>query len=97
MPEKTARDTLKLATSAYWLWAESCFVIWSRSWMIISGAPGSQAEAQRMVLEKVQAGNELMWQAMTGGLGTGLLAAQKSVDQLGRKVSANRRRLAKKI
>lgn len=91
---RAAQDSLRLATSAWWLWAESCYVIWARSWMIMAGAPGAQAESQRMVAEKIQAGNELMWQAMTGSLGTGMGAAQKSVDRLGRTVSANRRRLS---
>lgn len=95
MPARTAADTVRLATSAWWLWAESCYVVWTRSWIIASGAPGAKAEAERMVLEKVQAGNELMWQAMTGSLGTGIGAAQKSVDHVSRKVTANRRRLAK--
>ncbi|AKM10465.1 hypothetical protein [Croceicoccus naphthovorans] len=96
MPDKTAADAMKLATSAWWLWAESGYVIWSRSWMMMTGAPGAQAEAQRMVSEKVKAANDLMWQTMTGSLGSGIGAAQKSVDFYGRKVSANRRRLAKK-
>ena len=94
MPSKTAADTVKLATSAYWLWAESCFVIWHRSWMIMAGSPGAKAEAERMVTEKVQASSELMTKALTGSLGTGMGAVQRSVDHLGTAVSANRRRLA---
>ena len=64
--------------------------------MIASGARGADAEAQRMIAEKVQAAQELGWKAMTGSLGTGMVAAQRSVDFYGRKVSANRRRLAKR-
>lgn len=92
---RAAADAMKLATSAWWLWADSCFVIWSRSWMILSGAPGAQAESQRMVTEKIQASTELMMKAMTGSLGTGMVAAQRGVDHYGRKVGANRRRLGR--
>lgn len=93
---RAAADAMKLATSAWWLWADSCFVIWSRSWMIMSGAPGAHAETERMVSEKVQASAELMMKAMTGSLGTGMVAAQRGVELYGRKVSANRRRLGNK-
>ncbi|RVQ69462.1 hypothetical protein EKN06_04625 [Croceicoccus ponticola] len=93
--KKSAPDPLSLATSATMLWVESCYVIWARSWMIMAGGPGAAKESQRMVAEKVQASQELMMQAMTGSLGSGMVAAQRSVDHYGRKVSANRRRLAK--
>ena len=93
---KDAEDAMRLATNAWWLWADSCFVIWSRSMMIMAGAPGADKEAERMVAEKVRAAQELGWQAMTGALGTGMIAAQKSVDFYGRRVSANRRRLSKR-
>lgn len=91
---RAAADAMKLATSAWWLWADSCFVIWSRSWMILSGAPGAQAESQRMVTEKIEASTELIMKALTGSLGTGMVAAQRGVDHFGRTVGANRRRLA---
>ncbi len=94
MPDREVQDSLRLVTSAWWLWVESCYVIWARSWMIMAGAPGAEAESHRMVAEKIQAGNELMWKAMSGSLGTGIGAAQKSVDHFGRTVSANRKRLS---
>ena len=94
MPDRAAHDSLRLATSAWWLWAESCYVIWARSWMIMAGAPGAEAESRRMVAEKIYAGNELLLKAMTGSLGSGIGAAQKSVDHFGRTVSANRKRLS---
>jgi len=82
-------DPLRLATSLTWLWAESCFVIAARNWMILTGQPGAAGEAQRMVEEKVRISAELALGAMAGR------DLQAGIDHVSRKVSANRRRLAR--
>ncbi|WP_144098058.1 hypothetical protein [Croceicoccus sediminis] len=95
MSRKAGTDPAKLATDAMMLWAESWFVIAARSWMIMSGDPRAQREASRMVEEKMRAAAELSFMAMTGSLGTGDKAVERTIKHVGKTVSANRRRLSK--
>ncbi|GGD55074.1 hypothetical protein [Croceicoccus mobilis] len=87
-------DPFALASSAWWLWAESWFVIWSRTMLIATGDANGQREASRMVMEKLEANAELGMKLMTGQLGYGDKAVKNSLVHYGRKVSANRRRLS---
>lgn len=83
---------MDLALDSYRLWADSCAVIAMRTSAILTQSPGSEREAVRMVTEKWHAGIEL----------AGKLAAaphdplKTSVDYLGPRVSANRKRLERK-
>lgn len=85
-----------LAFDTWALGLEASSVIALRTLKLAAGGAAAQAEAQRMVSEKVTAGMTLPMLAMTGQLGaTGPAIASKSVAHLRRKVRANRRRLAK--
>jgi hypothetical protein len=81
-------DTWRLA------W-EANAVIAQRTLMLACGGAEAQAEAGRMVAEKIDAGLALQAMAFTGALGaTPQQAARKTLAHYRRKVRANRRRLA---
>jgi hypothetical protein len=81
---------------AWCLGLEASTVIGLRLLKITAGGAAGQAEAQRMVREKLDAGLALRAMALTGGLGsTPQEAAAKTVAHLRRKVRANRLRLSK--
>jgi hypothetical protein len=82
--------------SAWSLGLEASAVIGLRTMKIAAGGAAAQAEARRMVSEKVDAGLTLQTMALTGGLGfTPHAAAAKTLAHYRRKVRANRRRLSK--
>lgn len=85
--------------ACYDAWAlslEASSVIVLRSMKIAAGGAASEAEAGRMVREKIDAGLALQALALTGGLGTTAHgAARKALAHYRRKVRANIRRLAK--
>ena len=86
---------LRLGLDAWSLGAESSAVIGLRMMKMAAGGAAAEAEARRMVSEKVEAGLALQAMALTGGLGvTPHGAAAKTVAHYRRKVRANRRRLA---
>lgn len=86
----------RLAFDTWSLGVEASSVIALRTLKLAAGGTAAQAEAQRMVSEKVAAGMTLPMLALTGQLGaTGPAIASKSLAHLRRKVRANRRRLAK--
>jgi hypothetical protein len=88
---------LSLGFNTWALGIEASSVIALRTLKILSGGAAGEAEARRMVDEKVQAGLALQSIALTGGLGlTAHGAATKAVAHYRRKVRANRRRLMKK-
>lgn len=65
-----------------------------RTMKIAVGGPGAEAEARRMVNEKIESTLDLQTKAMTGALGyTPESAANKTLAHYRRKVRANRRRL----
>jgi hypothetical protein len=81
---------------AWSLGMEASSVIALRTLKIARGGVAAEAEAHRMVREKIEAGLTLQALALTGGLGlTANSAATKSLAHYRRKVRANRRRLAK--
>lgn len=87
---------LRIGLDAWSLGVESSAVMGLRVLKIAAGGAAGEAEARRMVEEKIDAG--VAWQslALTGGLGiTPHGAAAKSVAHYRRKVRANRRRLLK--
>jgi hypothetical protein len=88
---------LRLGFSAWALGMEASSVIALRTLKILAGGAAGEAEARRMIDEKIQAGLDLQSMALTGGLGlTADGAAAKVVTHYRRKVRANRRRLSKK-
>jgi hypothetical protein len=79
---------------AWSLGLEASSVIALRTLKIAIGGPAAEAEARRMVSEKLEAGLTLQALALTGGLGlTANSAATKTLAHYRRKVRANRRRL----
>ena len=81
---------------AWSLGLEASTVVGLRMWKLAAGGAAAEAEAVRMVSEKVEAGLALQARAMSGGLGaTPQSAAAQTLSHYRRKVRANRRRLAK--
>jgi hypothetical protein len=87
---------LSLGFNTWALGMEASSVIALRTLKILSGGAAGEAEARRMIDEKIQAGLDLQSTALMGGLGlTAPGAARKVVAHYRRKVRANRRRLSK--
>ncbi|THD60707.1 hypothetical protein [Phenylobacterium sp.] len=81
---------------AWRLGLEASAVIGLRTMLIVQGGPRARAESERMVSEKIAAGLSLGAMAMSGRLGaTPASASARTLAHYRRKVSANRRRLAK--
>jgi hypothetical protein len=81
---------------AWRLGMEASAVIGLRTLKIAQGGAAGQAEAERMVSEKLKAGLELQALALTGGLGaTPASASARTLAHYRRRVNANRRRLSK--
>ena len=75
---------------------EASAVIGLRTLKIAQGGAAGQAEAQRMISEKVEAAAALQARALTGGLGsTPASVSARAIAHYRRKVKANRRRLSK--
>jgi hypothetical protein len=86
----------RLTMDAWALGFEASAVIGLRTLKLAAGGPAAQAEAERMVSEKVAAGLALRQRALTGGLGySPASATAKTLAHYRRKVRANRRRLSK--
>jgi hypothetical protein len=87
---------LKLGMDMWMLGAESSSVIALRTMKLAAGGTAANAEAERMVSEKVAASMALCQQAMFGQLGTTMPGmGTKAVAGYRRKVRANRRRLSR--
>jgi hypothetical protein len=85
-----------IGLEAFTLGLEAASVIALRSLRLAEGGARAQAEATRMVAEKIQAAAALSAMAATGGLGAKpATAASRTLRHYGRKVRANRRRLSK--
>ncbi len=95
MARSSPTDLMKLAHDSYWLWAESMMVMGMRTTDMMTGR-GSDRENRLMVSEKMKAGAELAMMLSTGGLLSPGNTAQKAVTHYRGKVTANRRRLARK-
>jgi hypothetical protein len=86
----------RIGFNAWSLGVEASSVIVLRMLKIAAGGAAGEAEARRMIDEKIEAGLDLQAMALTGGLGvTPHAAATKTLAHYRRKVRANRRRLAK--
>jgi hypothetical protein len=81
---------------AWTLGFEASAVIGLRTLKLAAGGRAAEAEAERMVAEKVQSALTLQQRALAGGLGLNPAgAAAKALAHYRRKVRANRRRLSK--
>ena len=93
---RRANPWIGIGFDAWRLGLEASAVVGLRTLRIAQGGAAGQAEAERMVSEKVDAGLALQRLAITGGLGASPAAASaRTLVHYRRKVSANRRRLAK--
>jgi len=91
-----ANPWIGMGFDAWRLGLEASTVIGLRTLKIAQGGAGAEAEARRMVSEKVDAGLALQTLAFTGGLGaTPASASARTLAHYRRKVRANRRRLMK--
>jgi hypothetical protein len=85
---------MKLGLDAAVLGAEAAQVVGLRMARLAAGGPRANAEARRMVSEKVETAAALQAMAVTGALGwTAPRVASKTMAHYRRKVRANRRRL----
>ena len=85
-----------IGLDAWRLGLEASTVIGLRTLKIAQGGAAGEAEAERMVREKMEAGLALQALALTGGLGASPASASaRTLAHYKRKVSANRRRLIK--
>ena len=85
---------LNLSMNAWRLSYEASTVIGLRTLKLAAGGPAAQAEAERMVAEKVETAWALQTAAVTGGLGfTPAEATARTIARYRRKVRANQRRL----
>lgn len=86
----------RLGQDAWALGAESAAVMTLRTMKIAAGGAAAEAEARRMVSEKIEAAQALQVMALTGALGlTAPGVVDKSLKHYRRKVKANRRRLSR--
>ncbi|OYW43948.1 MAG: hypothetical protein B7Z33_14020 [Sphingomonadales bacterium 12-68-11] len=84
-----------LGWQAWLLGYEVAQVMWMRSWVIALGGAAGEREARRMVEEKFAANAAYGMLLATGAGGTSATgAARKAMGHYGRRVRANRRRLA---
>ena len=96
MKRSRANPWLGIGWDAWRLSLEAGTVIGLRTLKLAQGGAAGQAEAERMVREKMQAGLDLQALALTGGLGaTPASASARTLALYRRRVNANRRRLAK--
>ena len=99
MPRKRSRRTASpftLGLDAWLVGAEAACVIAQRSAMLALGGADAQREAQRMVAEKAEAALELGLALASGGLGSKPeTIARRTVAHYGKRVRANRKRLAR--
>jgi hypothetical protein len=85
---------LSVGFNAWSLGVEASAVIGLRAMTLAAGGTAAEAEAYRMVAEKIAAGLDLQAKAMSGALGYSPAgAAAKAVGHYRRKVRSNLRRL----
>lgn len=93
---RTTNPWLRLGFDAWMLGVEASSVIGLRTLKLAAGGPAAQAEAERMVQEKLEAGLALQTRLLSGALGAvPETVARRSLTHYRRKVRANRRRLSK--
>ncbi len=94
---RRAASWISLAFDSWAMGVEASAVIGMRLTKLAVGRADANAEAQRLVAEKVATAVELQMLAATGRLGTSLeSAAGRSLRHVRKKVRANRRRLGRR-
>lgn len=96
MARNSAADWLTLANDSYWLWAEAVMVMGMRTSDILLRRPGHEREAVRMFTEKVRAHSELATSLAAAGPTAPEKAMHKAVKHYAKRVTANRKRLARR-
>jgi len=92
----TRNPWLRLTLDSWSLGMEASTVIGLRTMALAAGGPAAQAEASRMIREKVDSGLELQARALSGSLGfSAATATARTLTHYRKKVRANRRRLTK--
>ena len=87
---------VRIGMDAWSVGLEATSVIGLRTMKIAAGGAAGDAEARRMLAEKIDAGLELQAKALSGALGFSAAGvAANTLSHYRRKVRANRRRLAK--
>ena len=87
-----------IGLTAWSLDLEASMVIGLRTMKIAAGGAAGEAEARRMVAEKIEAAAALQQMALAGKLGASpQAAAARALAHYRRKVRANRRRLSKSL
>ena len=84
----------RLMADASRLWADVGMVIALRSWRLMAGGPIAESELGRLVGEKIDAGMELTGAFAGGRVTSPEAAARTALTVYGKRVRANRRRLA---
>lgn len=87
-------DWSRLMFDASRLWADAGMVVALRTWRMMAGGPTADRELERMVREKTEAGLELTGALAGGGVKSPKAAARKALTVYGKRVRANRKRLA---
>ena len=96
MKRRRSNPWFGIGLDAWRLGLEASTVMGLRALKIAQGGASAQAEAQRMVSEKVDAAMALQARALAGGLGgSPASASARTIAHYRRKVNANRRRLGK--
>lgn len=96
MRRSRANPWVGIGLDAWRLGLEASAVVGLRTLKIAQGGPQAAAEAELMVREKATAGLALGAMALSGGLGASPASASaRALALYRRRVSANRRRLAK--
>jgi len=92
---RTRNPWLGIGMSAWSLGVEASTVIGLRTLKLAAGGAAGEAEARRMVSEKIDAGLDLQARAVRGALGfTPQAVAANTLSHYRRKIRANRRRLS---
>jgi len=84
---------VRLWVDTSFMMADAAMVMTMRSWRIMHGGKAAQAETEKMLGEKVEAGFELVGAMASGKVKTPEGAARKALSVYGKRVRANRRRL----
>jgi hypothetical protein len=92
-PQLTARMTRLWVDSAL-LMADAATVMTLRTLTMMAGGRPAAREGERMLAEKVEAGFEIAGALASGRVRSPEAAARTAVSVMGRKVRANRKRLA---
>ena len=96
MTRARANPWIGIGFDAWRLGCEASAVIGLRSLVLAQGGAQAQAEAARMISEKVAAGASLQAKAISGALGASPASmSARTLAHYRRRVSANRRRLSR--